>query len=335
MFKKISSAGMKITNHLSRFNFLHSLSKSPFFSTQPPKNNLNDFLNTETSKVQPEKVNSQEFIDKHFQEQLEKEQLQGKQGATDPNRGSFYMFTMAGVALLTIFSIQKLNEYRENAIKNKKKFSQKHVGKPDIGGEWELEDINNKTMTSHDLRNTYYIIYFGFCNCPDICPASLTKLSKAYENILQKSEKNYFKLKIVFVSVDPDRDTPEKVQRFIGYFNKKIIGVSGKSNDDPKLKEMLKKFKIYSTRMDFETTDEKGEVQKGYTYDHTVISYLMSDTNEYLTHLGSSLGVKDLSDTITDHIMEDIDRKRFNFNRPKLNIPSSDRSKGLQEITVK
>lgn len=77
---------------------------------------------------------------------------------------------------------------------------------------------------------------------------------------------------------------------------------------------MLKKFWIYATKIEFETKDEKGEDVKGYTYDHTVIAYLMSDTNEYLTHLGSSMGVKDLSETIVDSIMENENNKIFTKN---------------------
>lgn len=56
-------------------------------------------------------------------------------------------------------------------------------GKANIGGEWELIDTNGKKFGSKDLEGTYYLIYFGFCNCPDICPNSLIKLSKALAKI--------------------------------------------------------------------------------------------------------------------------------------------------------
>lgn len=62
-------------------------------------------------------------------------------------------------------------------------------------------------------------------------------------------EFQYVKLKTIFVSVDPDRDTPEKIEKFLSYFDKDFIGVTGKSNDDPDLIEAMKKFKIYSNKI--------------------------------------------------------------------------------------
>ena len=283
------------------------------FSVEPPK------------PEEPEKLTPEEFISEHLRSIEEQRSLDDKKGAQDPTRGSFYIFGFAGVALLTLFAIQKLNEYRDTAIKTKKKFSQQHVGKPDIGGDWEILDTQGKPFGSADLRNSYYVIYFGFCNCPDICPASLSKLAKAFSIIQESKEKRLFDLKLVFVSVDPDRDTLPKIDQFAKYFHPTIIGVTGKSNDDPKLKEMLRKFKIYATKMEFETTNEKGEVEQGYTYDHSVIAYLMSDENEYLVHLGSSLGSRDLANNITDHIMArnsdsiraDKTKKKDNSHKPR------------------
>jgi protein SCO1/2 len=222
----------------------------------------------------------------------------------DRHRSSMYIFIVGGVALVGIYVLQKLNQIRNSSLNKKKKFSQKNYGKVDIGGSWDLTDVAGNRLSSADLKNSYYIVYFGFCNCPDICPASMNKLSKAYDAIKAKSSSQYFDLKLVFVSVDPERDSPERIKKFLGHFHKDFIGITGKDNDDPALKSMLKKFKIYATKIEFETQNEKGENEKGYTYDHTVISYLMSDSNEYLVHLGSSLGVKDLADTITENIME-------------------------------
>lgn len=65
-------------------------------------------------------------------------------------------------------------------------------------------------------------------------------------------EYQYLNLKTIFVSVDPDRDTPEKIDKFLSYFDKSFIGVSAKSNNDEKLKECMKKFKIYASKIEFE-----------------------------------------------------------------------------------
>ena len=109
-----------------------------------------------------------------------------------------------------------------------------HTGKADIGGEWELLDTKGQPFGSKNLRNSYYLIYFGFCNCPDICPNTMIKLSKAYNAALK--ELSHAKLKMVFVSVDPDRDTPQIIDKWLDYFGGDFIGVTAKSNDDPALR---------------------------------------------------------------------------------------------------
>lgn len=62
-------------------------------------------------------------------------------------------------------------------------------------------------------------------------------------------ENQYISLRTIFVSVDPERDTPEKIIKFLSFFDKSFIGVTGKANDDPQLKECMKKFKIYASKI--------------------------------------------------------------------------------------
>lgn len=124
-------------------------------------------------------------------------------------------------------------------------------GKAQIGGDWQLVDTKGNPFGSKDLVGTYYLIYFGFTNCPDICPNSLIKLSRALEKIRKMPEYDYINLKTIFVSVDPERDTPEKINKFLSYFDPSILGVTSEKNDDEALKECMKKFKIYASKIEF------------------------------------------------------------------------------------
>lgn len=177
------------------------------------------------------------------------------------------------------------------------------IGKADIGGDWKLLNTKGQVVSSDDFKGKYYLIYFGFCNCPDICPNSLTKLKRALEIIRKLPDSRTFQLKSIFVSVDPDRDTPEKIEKFLGYFDKEMIGLTAASNNDPMLKDCLKKFKIYATKINFEDESEHRGLQ-GYTIDHTILTYLVDDENNYLTHLGANLGEHDLAKTIMEKIRE-------------------------------
>lgn len=77
-------------------------------------------------------------------------------------------------------------------------------------------------------------------------------------------ESKYFKIKPIFVSVDPDRDNGDRINRFLSLFDYPIIGLTAKSNDDPLLKDILKKFRIYATKIEFEMMDDtdKGTMTK-------------------------------------------------------------------------
>lgn len=85
--------------------------------------------------------------------------------------------------------------------------------------------------------------------------------------------------------------------------------MTGEANDDKELKEMMKKFRIYSTKMEYEEIeddrgkDTQGKMQNNYTIDHTVLTYLMDDSNNYLAHLGSNLSETDIARVITENVL--------------------------------
>jgi protein SCO1/2 len=86
--------------------------------------------------------------------------------------------------------------------------------KADIGGPWMLYDTDGNVMTHKNLEGKYYLIYFGFTLCPDVCPISLNKTSKAKRIVQKSKEYQYFDLESIFVSLDPDRDTNERIRQY-------------------------------------------------------------------------------------------------------------------------
>jgi protein SCO1/2 len=77
-----------------------------------------------------------------------------------------------------------------------------------IGGYWALKDLDGNDYSSYKLEGSYYLLFFGFSLCPDVCPLSLMKMTKAVNKIRNSNEGKFFKLKPVFVTVNPDYDTP-------------------------------------------------------------------------------------------------------------------------------
>lgn len=222
---------------------------------------------------------------------------------SNEKKKSIYFFAVAGLGLIGGYAIMQMNTMREEK-KSLKTQKVSYTGRADIGGPWKLYDMEGNAVTHKDLKGSYYLIYFGFCNCPDICPISLQKVSKALDQIRKMPEYRYIKLKTLFVSVDPDRDSPERMKKFLSYFDKSIIGLTGKSNDDPDLRSMMKKFRIYASKIEVDEAPKKPGEKRPYTLDHTIITYLMDDNNNYLTHLGSNLSDKDMASIIVDAVLQ-------------------------------
>ena len=159
---------------------------------------------------------------------------------------------------------------------------------------------------------------------------SLNKISKARKIVQNSKEYKYFDLESIFVSLDPDRDTPERIKQYCGIFDDKMIGLTHKSNDDPDLKQILKSFKIHSSKIYLTEEEEKEDEESmkaiapeviekmkdkvakrndKYSLDHTIVTYLMGPDNEFMTYLGSNLSEKEMADIILDEIWSDLGRK--------------------------
>ena len=92
------------------------------------------------------------------------------------------------------------------------------------GSSFSLKDVNNNPINEKSFEGPLTALFFGFTHCPDICPMTLNKL----DIIIDRLEKDNKKLKVVFISIDPERDTPEVMRDYINSFNNKFIGITGK-----------------------------------------------------------------------------------------------------------
>ncbi len=100
--------------------------------------------------------------------------------------------------------------------------------------DFELVDHNNRIFNNASLKGQWSLVFFGFTNCPDVCPTSMTELNKVSAMPDTPEDTQY-----VFISVDPKRDSSEKLKEFVTFFNDKFIGVSGQKSEIDKFKEPL------------------------------------------------------------------------------------------------
>jgi len=124
-----------------------------------------------------------------------------------------------------------------------------------------LYDTKGEPVTHKQMAGKYYMIYFGFTYCPDVCPISLIKMAKTINKVRESKEYNYFDLEAIFVSVDPDRDSNKRIEEYTKIFHEDLIGLTHKSNDSPELKELLKKFKIHVSKIYLSEEEEKEDME--------------------------------------------------------------------------
>jgi len=143
---------------------------------------------------------------------------------------------------------------------------QTQSGTASVGGPFALTTQEGKMLTDKDLRGAPFLVFFGFTHCPDICPTKLFEISEVLRAAGGKGEK----LKALFVTVDPERDTPEAMKSYLGSFDPRIIGLSG---DRPAIDAMIKAYRAYARKVP--TKDD-------YTMDHTALVYLMAKDGSFV-----------------------------------------------------
>ena len=135
-----------------------------------------------------------------------------------------------------------------------------------IGAPFRLMGSDGKTVSDADLRGQPVVMFFGYTHCPDVCPTTLFEVSEIFRKLGEGA-----KVRGVFVSVDPERDTPEILKDHLSSFDKRIIGLSG---DRAALEPMLKAYRVYARK----NPAANGE----YSMDHSAIVYLMDKQMRFI-----------------------------------------------------
>ena len=156
-------------------------------------------------------------------------------------------------------------------------------GKALVGGPFALVDGGGKRVTEQDYRGRYMLVFFGFTSCPDVCPAGLQLISAALEKIGPKADR----VTPLFITLDPERDTPEKVASYVKNFNPRIVGLSGTPDD---IAKVAKAYRVY-----YQKVPTEGGTPGNYSLDHSSIIYLMDPNGEYVTHFTPTTTVEQLT----------------------------------------
>ncbi len=144
-------------------------------------------------------------------------------------------------------------------------------GKALIGGPFTLVDDTGKRVTDKDYRGRYMLVFFGYTSCPDICPAGLQLISAALDKLGPKADR----VTPIFISVDPERDTAQKLAAYVKNFNPHLVGLTGTPEE---IAAVAKAYKVFYQKVPNQSSPAD------YGMDHTSIIYLMDANGEFVTH---------------------------------------------------
>ncbi len=155
------------------------------------------------------------------------------------------------------------------------------------GSSFSLKDVNNNIITEKSFEGPLTAIFFGFTNCPDVCPMTLNNLNLVINNLDKKKKK---KFKVFFVSIDPQRDTPTIIKNYLNSFENKIYGITG----DPK--------KIFVLSKSWGILSEKIFSEDGnYLINHSS-SVMLLENGKYLDRISHHANYKDMFKTISKYL---------------------------------
>ena len=125
-------------------------------------------------------------------------------------------------------------------------------------GGFELTDFNGQTRRLSDFRGRVVMLYFGFVQCPDVCPTALTRAAAVMQQLGPRAPE----LQVIFITVDPERDTPALLREYMGSFHPDFLALTGGLGE------------IQKTADDFRVYFRKVPTGSSYTMDHTALSYV-------------------------------------------------------------
>ncbi|GAA6012337.1 hypothetical protein JCM8202_003290 [Rhodotorula sphaerocarpa] len=198
------------------------------------------------------------------------------------------LFVATGVGLWFYFQSEK-DKVRE---RKRAETAAARVGRPKIGGPFQLTDQDGNTFGDKDLLGKWSMVYFGFTNCPDICPEELDKMTVVVDSVSGSHKTDILP---VFITCDPARDDVKAVKTYVKDFHPSLVGLTGTYED---IKKTCKAYRVYfSTPPNTKPGDD-------YLVDHSIFFYLMDPTGKFVDAFGRSMGAQDVANKVRGYLDE-------------------------------
>jgi len=136
-----------------------------------------------------------------------------------------------------------------------------------IGGPFHLVDQSGKPFTDANLKGKWHLVFFGYTHCPDVCPTTLNDLSLAFDKLSKQQRGD---VDVVFVTVDPERDTPQVLKEYVGSFDAPITALTGTADE---IKQAATAYRVYYAK--------HPRNDGGYDMDHSAVVYVMDPQGRF------------------------------------------------------
>lgn len=137
-----------------------------------------------------------------------------------------------------------------------------------IGGPFSLTDQDGRAVTDADFRGRWMLVYFGFTFCPDVCPTSLNRNSEALDLLGDKADA----IVPVLITIDPQRDTPEKLKDYVHFFHPRTVGLTGTPEQ---IAAVAREYRVFYVRAEHGAPDQ-------YLMDHSTFTYLIGPDGKFV-----------------------------------------------------
>lgn len=193
----------------------------------------------------------------------------GKQGSKGASRRTLLLALVLGLAAGVLSAVMLLADFNPGAP------GETASGKALIGGPFSLVNGQGERVTEKDFAGKPMLVFFGFTHCPDVCPAGLQVIAAALDKLGDEAGG----LTPIFITVDPERDTPEVTGKYVASFHPAIVGLSGAPED---VAAAIKNYRVYAKKVEGSAPDQ-------YNMDHSAFLYLMDSNGEYQRHFSHSV----------------------------------------------
>jgi len=152
------------------------------------------------------------------------------------------------------------------------------TGNTQFASDFALPDANGKIRTLADYKNKVVVLFFGYMHCPDVCPTTMAELAQTMQQLGADAAN---RVQVLFVTLDPQRDTANLLTQYVQAFNPSFIGLRP---DDVQLKKVAESFHVYYAKT-------PGKTPGSYTMDHTAASYVFDSTGKLRLFVRDGQGV--------------------------------------------